>query len=61
VNVDGREEAVDEANEPPRRVEGDGDRKQDDTARDRVHRAPVQTSSSNICSIISQIIETQQL
>ena len=32
VDVDGREEAVDEADEPPRRVEGDGDREQDDAA-----------------------------
>ena len=32
VNVDGREEAVDEADEPPGRVEGDGDREQDDAA-----------------------------
>ena len=32
VDVDGREEAVDEADEPPGRVEGDGDREQDDAA-----------------------------
>jgi hypothetical protein len=36
MDVDGREEAVDEADEPPCRVEGDGDREQDDTACDRV-------------------------
>jgi hypothetical protein len=35
MDVDGREEAVDEADEPPCRVEGDGDREQDDTARQR--------------------------
>ena len=35
MDVDGREEAVDEADEPPCRVERDGDREQDDTACDR--------------------------
>lgn len=40
MDVDGREEAVDEADEPPCRVEGDGDREQDDTACMRQDRVP---------------------
>jgi hypothetical protein len=49
MDVDGREEAVDEADEPPCRVEGDGDREQDDTASDRVRSTGSGSGSGMTC------------